>query len=119
MLLCSGEFCVPSVIQSVRKQFPSVQQLATHELASWLADSTRPAPFLVDARSAGEFSVSHLRVVANLTTVNEVESLVSPSRPVVVYCSVGISLVGAGSETPESRVCPCLQLGRVNLQMGQ
>jgi len=89
MLLCSGEFCVPSVIQSVRKQFPSVQQLATDELAGWLADSKRLAPFLVDARSAGEFSVSHLRDAANLTTVSEVESLVSPSRPVVVYCSVG------------------------------
>lgn len=78
-----------SVIQSVRKQFPSVQQLATDELASWLADSTRPAPFLVDARSAEEFSVSHLPDAANLTTVSEVKSVVSPSRPVVVYCSVG------------------------------
>jgi rhodanese-related sulfurtransferase len=78
-----------SVIQSVRQKFPSVQQLATDELASWLADSTRPAPFLVDGRSAGEFSVSHLRDAANLTTVSEVKSVVLPSRPVVVYCSVG------------------------------
>jgi len=85
----AGAQTLDSVIQSVRKRFPSVQQLATDELAGWLADSKRLAPSLVDARSAGEFSVSHLRDAANLTTVSEVESLVSPSRPVVVYCSVG------------------------------
>ena len=54
-----------SIKQSVRKRFPSVQQITTAELAAWLSDSGRVPPLLVDVRETNEFAVSHLRGALN------------------------------------------------------
>jgi rhodanese-related sulfurtransferase len=79
-----------AVRQTIRKRFPHVPQLATAELAAWLADTNRPAPLLVDVRELGEFDVSHLPAARHLQTVDAVRrALASNAAPVVVYCSVG------------------------------
>ena len=79
-----------SIREVIRKKFPDVRQLSTADLAAWLADTNRPAPFLVDAREPEEFQVSHLRGARNLTAVKAVKAAVqSGAPPVVVYCSVG------------------------------
>jgi rhodanese-related sulfurtransferase len=76
----------------VRAKFPSVQQLSTSELAAWLADRSRPAPLLLDAREPAEFAISHLPDAVRVTPAakaGELKPLLSGNRPVVVYCSVG------------------------------
>lgn len=79
-----------SIREVIRKKFPDVRQLPTHELARWLADTNRPAPLLADAREAEEFAVSHLSGARNLGSVAAVKAaLQSNAQPVVVYCSVG------------------------------
>jgi rhodanese-related sulfurtransferase len=77
-------------LAAVRKRFPAVRQLSLDELARWMSDTNRPAPLLLDVRSAGEYAVSHLEGAQRAETVAEARALRrSPARPVVVYCSVG------------------------------
>lgn len=72
----------------VRARFPDVARISTDELAAWLADGTRPAPLLLDARTREEFDVSHLPGAAFLP--HDAGDLpASDGRAVVVYCSVG------------------------------
>jgi rhodanese-related sulfurtransferase len=37
-----------------------MQQMTAPELAQWLADSSRPAPFLLDVREPWEFETCHI-----------------------------------------------------------
>lgn len=79
-----------SIKQTVRKRFPSVQQITTAELAAWLSDSGRVPPLLVDVRETNEFAVSHLRGALNLSLISSIQAArPSNNRPLVVYCSVG------------------------------
>lgn len=76
----------------VREKFPGVSQMSTGDLAKWLADPSRPAPVLLDARTAKEFEVSRLAGAKNApkgTTVEAAMGAAPKDAPVVVYCSVG------------------------------
>ncbi len=76
----------------VRKQFPTVRQLSTTELAAWLGHTNRARPMLPDARSPAEYAVSHLagaRCVAAKAPAAGVVSHLGTNQPIVVYCSVG------------------------------
>ena len=81
-----------AVKTKIRKQFPSVLQLSTTELAAWLGHTNRAQPMLVDARSPAEYAVSHLpgaRWVDTKAPAAEVVSRLGTNQPIVVYCSVG------------------------------
>jgi rhodanese-related sulfurtransferase len=78
--------------QEVRAKYPDVKQLATGELAAWLADGKRPAPVILDAREPGEWKVSHLAGAKNAPPGTKPETAlagVPKDAAVVVYCSVG------------------------------
>jgi rhodanese-related sulfurtransferase len=76
----------------VRAKFPTVRQLPTSELATWLTGTNGPLPVLLDARTEEEFAVSHLpdakQADSKLSTRDLVNRL-GTNRAVVVYCSVG------------------------------
>lgn len=81
-----------AVKTKVRKQFPSVRQLSTTELAAWLGHTNRAQPMLLDARSPAEYAASHLpgaRWVDGKAPAAELLSRLAMNQPVVVYCSVG------------------------------
>jgi rhodanese-related sulfurtransferase len=72
--------------------FPCVKQLSPRDLATWLTDSGRDQPQLLDVRTEEEFAVSHLpgaRRVEPNATAEEVRRMLDPVRPVVVYCAGG------------------------------
>jgi len=59
---------------------------------TWLADTNRPQPVILDVRKREEFLVSHLRGAKSVdpgAQAESLKSLVATNRPVVVYCSVG------------------------------
>jgi hypothetical protein len=37
-----------NLVQTIRKRFPTVRQLSTQALATWLADTNQPQPLLVE-----------------------------------------------------------------------
>lgn len=92
---CGGQAPPPdlaSVEKQVREKFPSVRQLSTADLASWLSDSKRAKPVLLDVRSPEEWKVSRLAGAKNTppgTKPEEALAGVAKDAPVVVYCSVG------------------------------
>lgn len=81
-----------SVRAKVRAKYPSVQQISTAKLATWLADTNRSLPILLDVRTEAEYAVSHLpgaRRVDPRSSASQVAGALEPGRPVVAYCSVG------------------------------
>jgi rhodanese-related sulfurtransferase len=74
------------------RKFPSVRWITTGELATWLADSTRSQPLLLDARTEPEYDVSHL---AGARRIDPIRPLLkhmeafARDTPIVVYCSAG------------------------------
>lgn len=73
----------------IRRKFPTVEQISTGQLASWLA-SDRPPPILIDARQPEEYTVSHLPGASHGPTLAAVQqSAIRPDAAIVVYCSVG------------------------------
>lgn len=78
--------------QMVREKFPGVNQMSTEEFAKWLADPSRPAPVILDARTAKEFEISRIAGARNVPKGTPVEAAMGAAAkdaPVVVYCSVG------------------------------
>lgn len=82
----------------IRRDFPDVASISTDSLASWLADSTRVPPVLLDARAPEEYAVSHLPGAIRVDAETTPEALAArlaeleggaAERPLVVYCSVG------------------------------
>lgn len=78
------------------RQFPTVRPVAPATLAAWLADSTAPAPVLLDVRTADEYAVSHLPGARRVPPDASAEALrrralagLPRDTLVVVYCSVG------------------------------
>ena len=93
-----GMTCLPAravtwgeLLPTLRQRFAKVRQLSTAELSSWMEQTNRPAPLLVDARAAAEFAVSHLSGAQRAETVDQVKALLprTPPPPIVLYCSVG------------------------------
>jgi rhodanese-related sulfurtransferase len=79
-------------VKVVRDRFPDVLHLEPRVLATWLADGTRPAPVLLDARSEEEFAVSHLAGAQRVDPAADSGALqiaAASGRPIVVYCSAG------------------------------
>jgi rhodanese-related sulfurtransferase len=79
-------------ISVVNDRYPDVRQLPTEELAAWLADVRRPAPCVVDTRSAEEFDVSHLAGAERLdpsAADSELELRFRKDQPLVLYCAAG------------------------------
>ena len=61
-------------------------------LASWRADSTRPQPVILDARTEDEFAVSHLPDAARIDPYRPLLRPLKglpPGVPIAVYSSVG------------------------------
>lgn len=81
--------------QTIRERFPAVRHLSVTELNAWLHDSARPAPLLIDTRSAEEYADGHLPGAVHAESVAQFQQLqrrLGPQavgRPVVLYCSVG------------------------------
>lgn len=76
--------------EELRSALPGVARTTVGQLAEEIAGDTPPV--LIDARSAEEYAVSHLRGARRAETVDEALNLlqgVEPGRAVVVYCSVG------------------------------
>jgi len=74
----------------IRHDFPEVKRISTAELAAWLADHDRPAPFLLDVRTQAEYEVSHLRDAERIAPDAPASAVQAPKdRPIVTYCSVG------------------------------
>lgn len=81
-----------AVRSKVRAKYPSVQQISAAKLATWLADTNRPLPILLDVRTDAEYAVSHLpraRRVDLRSSASQVAGSLESGRPVVTYCSVG------------------------------
>jgi rhodanese-related sulfurtransferase len=74
------------------RKFPDVQWIDRVELARWREDPGRTQPLVLDARTAAEYQVSHLRDAVHL---DPGRPSLRPLRgramndPIVVYCSVG------------------------------
>lgn len=73
-------------------KFPEVQWVDRVELARWREDPTRPQPLVLDARTAQEYEVSHLRdavrMDARRPSLRPLAGL-PKDTPIVVYSSVG------------------------------
>ncbi|MEL6929058.1 MAG: rhodanese-like domain-containing protein [Cyanobacteria bacterium J06600_6] len=71
-------------------QFPEIEQLSTADLATWLADTERLQPLLLDARTLEEYQVSHLDDAKLIPEeANNLIETIDRTTPIVVYCSVG------------------------------
>jgi rhodanese-related sulfurtransferase len=74
------------------RKFPEVKWIDAAELTRWREDSGRARPLILDARSAPEYAVSHLR---DAVWINPARPSLHPLRglskdaPIVVYGSVG------------------------------
>lgn len=75
----------------IKLKFPTVSQVTTAELNTWLLDSTKPQLFVLDARTPAEYAVSHLKSAVRIDPVALDIATLSTSKdtPIVVYCSVG------------------------------
>lgn len=76
---------------SLHSQYPQVQWVTTRQLASWLQDSRRRPPVLLDVRTADEWNISHLpsarRVDPGATAAAVAD--IPKDATIVTYCAVG------------------------------
>ena len=73
-------------------KFPQVPQLSVPALHTWLADSHKVQPLLLDVRAKVEYDVSHLHHARWINTNESVAKEmggIKHDQPIVVYCSVG------------------------------
>ncbi|WP_202796840.1 rhodanese-like domain-containing protein [Pedosphaera parvula] len=111
LLMTAQTFGEETISERIHAKFPSVRQLPTAELASWLNDTNRPAPLLLDAREPEEFAISHLPQAQRVNPDAEVIQLITTlptNRTVVVYCSVGYrssALAGRLQKSGFTNVC--------------
>ncbi|MFT4520065.1 MAG: rhodanese-related sulfurtransferase [Halioglobus sp.] len=88
----SPENELSAMTQEVSQEFEDVSHISTSDLAIWLAAPNREAPILLDVREPLEYAVSHLPGairVAPDSTAEQIIAMIDPSRPIVLYCSVG------------------------------
>ena len=79
-------------LRLVREAFPHVPRMTTARLAAMRADESTQDIILLDARSAAEFDVSHLRGAALASNTRMALSALEANEresTVVIYCSVG------------------------------
>jgi rhodanese-related sulfurtransferase len=78
--------------QRIASRFPEVRWIGTAELARWRDQSTQLQPIVLDARTAPEFALSHLKGAVLIDpyrpSLNPLRGLAKPT-PVVVYSSAG------------------------------
>ncbi|OKH22568.1 sulfurtransferase [Hydrococcus rivularis NIES-593] len=72
----------------IRLKFPKVPYISTADLAAWLKEDKAEKPLLLDARTPEEYAISHLQG-AELIPANLEDLKLDPSKPIVVYCSIG------------------------------
>ena len=81
-----------TVRERIRKEYPAVPQLATRDLAAWLAAKDRAKPLLLDVRTWQEFATSHLAGAQRVdpdAKPAQLDLRVAKDQPIVTYCSVG------------------------------
>lgn len=75
----------------IRRRFPDVQSVSTTALQTWLQEGMTK-PLLLDVRTPAEYEVSHLpqaRRAPDDPAALSQWSDVTPTTPIVAYCSVG------------------------------
>ena len=97
-----------AMTRKISSKFSDVPRISTSDLATWLANSARVSPILLDVREPDEFAVSHLSGAIRVSpdaTPDQLIGKIDFSRPIVLYCSVGYRssvlarrLVAAGAE---------------------
>lgn len=92
----------------MRALHPGVRWLTTDALSAMLLEPD--APVLLDARSADEFDVSHIRGARRIDPEGPFTDLVASERPIVVYCSVGWRSALAIEAMPPERAAHVLNL---------
>jgi rhodanese-related sulfurtransferase len=82
-----------AVFARIEREWPEVRQMSGDELAALMGAPGDAAPVIVDVRARGEYDVSHLRGAVWAETPRQIRAVlrgVPVSRPVVLYCSVGV-----------------------------
>lgn len=100
----SQSFTWRAVHRLIETKYPGVPTLTTDALAERLADSTQADPVLLDARSAEEYAVSHLRGARRVSPDADAHSAfdtLARDTPIVVYCSVGYRSAGVTEKLRE------------------
>lgn len=69
-----------------------MNMLTPQELQGWLADASRPTPFLLDVREPWEFAIAQLPGAVNipLASIPARQQDVPDDRPVVCICHHGM-----------------------------
>jgi len=93
LVVWNGRALAFDLIQNVTaRKFPAIEWLPRDEFARWRMDSSRVQPVVLDARSPGEYAVSHLpgavRIDPREPSLKSVAAF-PRDTPVVVYCRVG------------------------------
>jgi rhodanese-related sulfurtransferase len=89
------------VFAGIEHDWPRVPQIDTAELERRLKVEQEHRPFLIDVRSREEYEVSHLPDAVWGDSPSQIRALahaVPTSRPLVLYCSVGIRSSKAAQE---------------------
>ena len=76
----------------IKLEFPKIRQITTQEFARWLEETTKPRPFVLDARNQVEYTVSQIKAAERIDPlVPDLAALLTVPKdtPIVVYCSVG------------------------------
>ncbi len=92
VLIAGRGVAFEAVRRLTARKFPDVQWVDQAELARWREDPGRTAPLVLDARTAAEYQVSHLRdavlVDAGRPSLRPLAGR-AKNDPIVVYASVG------------------------------
>ena len=102
---CSQDLTWRAVDRMITAEYPDVPFITTDSLADRLADASTARPVLLDARSAEEYAVSHLRGARRVSPSAEAYpnlDTLAVDTPIVVYCSVGYRSAGV-AQTLRSR----------------
>lgn len=82
-----------NIFTRIQHQWPRVPQLRADDLVRQLNLSESERPVLIDVRSRDEFAVSHLPGALRAQSPREIKTAVRDipaTRPLVLYCSVGL-----------------------------
>ncbi len=88
---CTQDVAWPLVMNKVRSDFPTVTQISTDSLKTWMASGAEQ-PVLLDVRMADEYAVSHLEGAQRVNPDAESFAFLDDlprDTPIVTYCSVG------------------------------
>jgi rhodanese-related sulfurtransferase len=95
-----------AVFAWIKRDWPEVRQMSTHELAQRMGANSGATPLVIDVRTREEYEVSHLPGAIWAETPSQIASAVravSDQKPVVLYCSVGVRSSRAAAKLMESR----------------